>query len=192
MTISVMQAFLQDGHMPGNKYNNCNPSTPRTRLERLLREREIRKSIRSTHSNEETRDVNRQGELFGNDTTLIEGEYLGLPCEEEIREGVAARAFYDGCEKQDGRPSKQRLLVVANRLPVSAVRKGEDSWQLEISVGGLVSALLGKYILHFVLILDLYNPFSILLILSFNFIFSFFFMLFHMQTKWLKMFLKKN
>ena len=38
----------------------------------------------------------------------------------------------------------QRLLVVANRLPVSAVRKGEDSWSLEISAGGLVSALLGK------------------------------------------------
>ncbi|XP_057540314.1 alpha,alpha-trehalose-phosphate synthase [UDP-forming] 1-like [Amaranthus tricolor] len=37
----------------------------------------------------------------------------------------------------------QRLLVVANRLPVSAVRKGEDSWSLEISAGGLVSALLG-------------------------------------------------
>lgn len=33
--------------------------------------------------------------------------------------------------------------MVANRLPVSAVRKGEDSWQLEISAGGLVSALLG-------------------------------------------------
>ncbi|KAF3449823.1 hypothetical protein FNV43_RR05902 [Rhamnella rubrinervis] len=143
MTICVLQAFLQDGHMPGNNYNNCNPCTPRTRLERLLREREIRKSIRSTHSNEEARDGNRQGELFGNDTTLIEGENLGLPSEEETWEGVGARAFFDGCEKQDGRPSKQRLLVVANRLPVSAVRKGEDSWQLEISVGGLVSALLG-------------------------------------------------
>ncbi|CAO2833279.1 unnamed protein product [Amaranthus hypochondriacus] len=37
----------------------------------------------------------------------------------------------------------QRLLVVANRLPVSAVRQGEDSWSLDISAGGLVSALLG-------------------------------------------------
>ncbi|XP_062105953.1 alpha,alpha-trehalose-phosphate synthase [UDP-forming] 1-like isoform X2 [Humulus lupulus] len=34
------------------------------------------------------------------------------------------------------------VLVVANRLPVSAVRKGEDVWHLEISAGGLVSALL--------------------------------------------------
>lgn len=133
--------------MRGNNYNS-NPSTPRTRLERLLREREIRKSIRSSQSNEETREGNRPGELFGNDTALIEGENLGLSYEEEFWEGEAARAFSDGCEKQDGRPSKQRLLVVANRLPVSAVRKGEDSWQLEISVGGLVSALLGKCTLH--------------------------------------------
>ncbi|XP_020258507.1 LOW QUALITY PROTEIN: betaine aldehyde dehydrogenase 1, chloroplastic-like [Asparagus officinalis] len=38
---------------------------------------------------------------------------------------------------------KQRLLVVANRLP-SAVRRGEESWSLDISAGGLVSALLGE------------------------------------------------
>jgi trehalose 6-phosphate synthase/phosphatase len=39
---------------------------------------------------------------------------------------------------------KQRLLVVANRLPVSANRRGEDQWSLKISDGGLVSALLGN------------------------------------------------
>jgi trehalose 6-phosphate synthase/phosphatase len=36
----------------------------------------------------------------------------------------------------------QRLLVVANRLPVSAIRDG-DGWDLKLSAGGLVSALLG-------------------------------------------------
>ena len=36
----------------------------------------------------------------------------------------------------------QRLLVVANRLPVSAVREGQG-WDLKLSAGGLVSALLG-------------------------------------------------
>ena len=40
-------------------------------------------------------------------------------------------------------PFSQRLLVVANRLPVSAIRTGEDSWSMEMSAGGLVSALLG-------------------------------------------------
>ncbi|KAL0704361.1 hypothetical protein Bca4012_070786 [Brassica carinata] len=38
---------------------------------------------------------------------------------------------------------RQRLLVVANRLPVSAKRTGENSWSLEMSPGGLVSGLLG-------------------------------------------------
>ncbi|KNA06421.1 hypothetical protein SOVF_181250 isoform B [Spinacia oleracea] len=47
-----------------------------------------------------------------------------------------------GCEKEEN-PYKQRLLVVANRLPVSAVRMGDDNWKLNISAGGLVSSLLG-------------------------------------------------
>ncbi|CAB4276332.1 unnamed protein product [Prunus armeniaca] len=126
--------------MPGNNYN-CNPSTPRSRLERLLRERELRRSNRFLHPIE---DGNRQAELLGNDNFLTEGENFGLSSEEDFPEGVAAaKAFADGCEWKEGRTPKQRLLVVANRLPVSAVRKGEDSWQLEMSVGGLVSALLG-------------------------------------------------
>lgn len=37
----------------------------------------------------------------------------------------------------------QRLLVVANRLPVSAIRLEGDKWDLQLSAGGLVSALLG-------------------------------------------------
>lgn len=136
-----MQPSLQDKHMPGNNYN-CNPSTPRSRLERLLRERELRRSNRFLHPIE---DGNRQAELLGNDNFLTEGENFGLSSEEDFPEGVAAaKAFADGCEWKEGRTPKQRLLVVANRLPVSAVRKGEDSWQLEMSVGGLVSALLGK------------------------------------------------
>lgn len=32
---------------------------------------------------------------------------------------------------------------MANRLLVSAIMRGEESWSLEISAGGLVSALLG-------------------------------------------------
>jgi trehalose 6-phosphate synthase/phosphatase len=137
--------FLYTVHMPGNKYN-CSPVTPRTRLERLLRERELRKSNQSFQSSEEARDSNRDAEILVNDSRSHENVNLGLPSEGAFLNGVAAaRAFLaDGCQRQDGRPSKQRLLVVANRLPVSAIRKGEDSWQLEMSVGGLVSALLGK------------------------------------------------
>ncbi|BDA46931.1 probable alpha,alpha-trehalose-phosphate synthase [UDP-for [Coccomyxa sp. Obi] len=39
--------------------------------------------------------------------------------------------------------TSQRLIVVANRLPVSAVRERDGSWSLQVSAGGLVSALMG-------------------------------------------------
>ncbi|CAN6443575.1 unnamed protein product [Victoria cruziana] len=107
--------------MPGSKYNR-NPGVPATRVERLLRERGLRKVNRGTISGDENID------------------------DEERREAVAtevANAYGDRCGSEEGRFVKQRLLVVANRLPVSAIRKGKDSWSLEISAGGLVSALLG-------------------------------------------------
>ncbi|PWA35548.1 MORN motif-containing protein [Artemisia annua] len=63
-----------------------------------------------------------------------------------------ASAARDGWEKPDGGLFTQRLLVVANRLPVSAVRRGEESWSLEVSAGGLVSALLDERKLR-----DLFN-----------------------------------
>ncbi|KAL5839222.1 hypothetical protein ACOSQ3_011927 [Xanthoceras sorbifolium] len=125
--------LLRTKHMPGNKYN-CNPSTPRSRLERLLRERELRK-------NRSFQQLEGEPEFSGSDSYSNDSENWGLLDDEEFLE--RARTFSDNNERQEGRPSKQRLLVVANRLPVSAVRRGVDSWQLEISVGGLVSALLG-------------------------------------------------
>ena len=124
--------------MPENKYN-CNPGTPRTRLERLLRERELRKFNKSLNEGET--------ELSTHDSFSPDPEISTWFNDEESLEAISAARFsFDGCERKDFRASKQRLLVVANRLPVSAVRRGEDSWQLEISVGGLVSALLGKMI----------------------------------------------
>uniref|UniRef100_A0A2P2MBQ6 alpha,alpha-trehalose-phosphate synthase (UDP-forming) n=1 Tax=Rhizophora mucronata TaxID=61149 RepID=A0A2P2MBQ6_RHIMU len=129
-------ALLQNKHMPGNK-NNCGPLTPRTRLERLLRERELRRSNRLKVLNGEIGDPVRETEISANDPVTSDTENWVAINEEELLEVI------DQFERPDGRPSKQRLLVVANRLPVSALRRGEDSWQLEMSVGGLVSALLG-------------------------------------------------
>ncbi|KAH9797525.1 alpha/alpha-trehalose-phosphate synthase 1 [Citrus sinensis] len=126
-----MQPLLQTKRMPGNKYNSS-PLTPRTRLERLLRERELRKN-RSFLQNEGEPD------FFASESFLNASESWGPIDEEEF---AGTRSSTDNGERLEGR-CKQRLLVVANRLPVSAVRRGEDSWQLEISVGGLVSALLG-------------------------------------------------
>lgn len=116
-------------------------SIPTSRLERLLRERELRRSNKFSQFNDELRDSNGDVDILGNtnDLYLPDGE-------EDIFEGNSpAKQRIDGSEKQDARVPKQRLLVVANRLPVSAIRKSEDSWTLEVSVGGLVSALLGKY-----------------------------------------------
>ncbi|KVI00773.1 hypothetical protein Ccrd_020974 [Cynara cardunculus var. scolymus] len=93
-------------------YNNTS-AILRTRHERLLKERELRKSFKSQNE-----DVLGNG---GTDSIIGNGQIL-------TTETAVIR---------------QRLLVVANRLPVSATRKGEASWQLEMSVGGLVSALLG-------------------------------------------------
>jgi len=119
--------------MPANNYN-CVPLTPRSRLERLLRERELRKSFKNTQPSDEARDGNKEGEQCSGDSSISENEISGVSKEEEATE----------TNRQDERPCKQRLLVVANRLPVSAVRDGVESYHLEISVGGLVSALLGK------------------------------------------------
>ncbi|XP_010273426.1 PREDICTED: alpha,alpha-trehalose-phosphate synthase [UDP-forming] 1-like isoform X2 [Nelumbo nucifera] len=129
--------------MPGNKCNG-NSSVPTTRVERLLRERELRKFNRTFHPNEESSDSNKDAELYDHELNSREGNNCKSPYEQEYLDVAAlARSFSEGCERQERRPSKQRLLVVANRLPVSAVRRGEDSWSLEISAGGLVSALLG-------------------------------------------------
>lgn len=46
----------------------------------------------------------------------------------------------------DERPAKrQRLLIVANRLPLSAERNGQDPWSLKATVGGLANALFGEF-----------------------------------------------
>ncbi|XP_068310248.1 alpha,alpha-trehalose-phosphate synthase [UDP-forming] 1-like isoform X2 [Pyrus communis] len=120
--------------MPGNKYNGNSAHIPPTRVERLLRERELRKNSKALNLNE----------TFEPELQLREDENSNAAHVERLLEGAAAaRALNEGYENQDGRPSRQRLLVVANRLPVSAIRRGEDSWSLEMSAGGLVSALLG-------------------------------------------------
>lgn len=136
--------------MPGNKYESNSTHIP-GRVERLLRDREIRKNSKAFQSNEATDNTN------SNDIYLREDDISRV--EQYLEGAAAARANNEGYEKEDGKPVsvRQRLLVVANRLPVSAVRKGEDSWSLEISAGGLVSALLGKRCLNSNSVVYLFN-----------------------------------
>ncbi|CAF2065583.1 alpha,alpha-trehalose-phosphate synthase [UDP-forming] 1 [Brassica napus] len=126
--------------MPGNKYNLSSSHIPLSRTERLLRERELRDKRRSNRAlNPNDNPDNSENDL------RLEGDSSRQQYVEQYLEGAAAAMAHDDvCERQEVRPyNRQRLLVVANRLPVSAVRRGEDSWSLEISAGGLVSALLG-------------------------------------------------
>ncbi|KAK9055945.1 hypothetical protein SSX86_027032 [Deinandra increscens subsp. villosa] len=113
----------------------------RTRLERLLKERELRKSLKSYNE-----DVHSHGVMESNivDNQISTSKTENLRTEEELASGISINETTSkDREIRDKQPSKHRLLVVANRLPVSAVRKGEACWQLEVSAGGLVSALLG-------------------------------------------------
>lgn len=132
--------------MPGNNYNGNPSHIPTSRVERLIRERQeknLKKTSRALHQNELT-DNTVGPDLHGHELRVRDGDNFG-PCTAEQDSEVAAKVPNDGFERLDGKPfTRQRLLVVANRLPVSAVRRGEDSWSLEISAGGLVSALLGK------------------------------------------------
>lgn len=135
---------MQGTHNQEN-HGNPAPSIPTSRLERLLRERVLRRSSKSSQSLEEPRDSNGDLDTTGNSNDLLLSNGDRVNQDEGFSEGgVCDKSLNDGIEKQDVRVPKQRLLVVANRLPVSATRKGDDSWKLEISVGGLVSALLGK------------------------------------------------
>lgn len=149
-----------------NKYNAGNYNSSTSRVERLVRGRELRKSSKASASpliespdsvlinnnninnnhninnNNSNNNKHVVTESFEHDICLKEYNNPGASPVERLLEG-AAKALGDGYVREDGKPMRQRLLVVANRLPVSAVRKGEDSWSLEISAGGLVSALLG-------------------------------------------------
>lgn len=138
-----MQAELQTRDMSFENYNHSS-AILRTRLDRLLRERELRRSNRSLHVNEEGKDYRGDNGTVGDGQSLVGGEWLDV---EQLLDGIALPKVLTDSRQymQNGRPPKQRLLVVANRLPVSANRRGEDSWALEVSVGGLVSALLGKH-----------------------------------------------
>ncbi|MQL72932.1 hypothetical protein Taro_005254 [Colocasia esculenta] len=143
MKLASQQATrTQTEHVAANKYGGRNPTS---RVERLLRERELRKFNRAINLSDEAGEYVREGGILEHERSAGGGGEMVGTREGEILDAaaVAVRAANEAHEGQDGRSVKQRLLVVANRLPVSAVRRGEESWSLEISAGGLVSALLG-------------------------------------------------
>ncbi|GFQ06413.1 alpha alpha-trehalose-phosphate synthase [UDP-forming] 1 [Phtheirospermum japonicum] len=107
---------------------------PCTRVSRLLRERELRRATTDASDSSTVLEIPDSDDFSGSHGA----EQSSFGILEEGGGGVVPNE-----EREKPPPFRQRLLVVANRLPVSAVRKGEDAWSLEISAGGLVSALLG-------------------------------------------------
>lgn len=112
------------------------------RVERMVRERSRRYDIFAS----DAMDTDAEA-AFALDGVQSPGR--ASPANMEDAGGAAAArpplaGSRSGFRRLGLRGMKQRLLVVANRLPVSANRRGEDHWSLEISAGGLVSALLGN------------------------------------------------
>nr|GEX50240.1 alpha,alpha-trehalose-phosphate synthase [UDP-forming] 1-like [Tanacetum cinerariifolium] len=100
--------------MPRSNYNG-NSSVRTSRTDRLFREWELKKSFKASYSNEAN----------GNEAIDLEPRFSeGDDFVEQYLEGASAAR--DGWEKPDGELFTQRLLVVANRLPVSAIRRGEE------------------------------------------------------------------
>jgi len=142
---STLQAESHTGQMQGRTSYFCH-STPRGRLKwaGFLSEQEEKRFNQYYHPGQGRN--NRGGDQYGGDIFFNEGDNCVVSYEEEPKEGVSnARIHSDATEGQE-MPSHKRLLVVANRLPVSVIRKDDESWQLELNVGGLVSALLGEYL----------------------------------------------
>ncbi|XP_051152224.1 alpha,alpha-trehalose-phosphate synthase [UDP-forming] 1-like isoform X2 [Andrographis paniculata] len=108
---------------------------PVTRLEILVKKRAL-KINGSSSSTEESNGGDNEIKSPGHAIS----EILAV---ENGSEGAGPGAVGQESENGDSKPVGPRLLVVANRLQISAIRKGEDSWALETSAGGLVSALMG-------------------------------------------------
>ncbi|KAL8087902.1 hypothetical protein AgCh_037880 [Apium graveolens] len=129
--------------MSDNKYKSS-LSVPSNSKEKLLRDTQLSKGSKaSSNKASDTKSVSEISEL-----QLPSMERLGpgtFPAE-IYPEGYSSSHTCSNESKkpQEGMALKPRLLVVSNRLPYSAVRI-EDSWSLDISAGGPVTALLGKF-----------------------------------------------
>ena len=121
---SIEDLTFPSGSVSHRSHPNSTHIPTSSRLDRLLQQRQINRINRTLGPRAHT-EVGHGGQTI--DRSSISGGSVVV--DDSSRPSIA--------------PARQRLLVVANRLPVSATRHG-DEWSLELSAGGLVSALLGK------------------------------------------------
>jgi hypothetical protein len=157
-SILVRAASLSDEQeLP--KLGVSSPSFSSSRVERLVRERQLRRSGSCYAAGDEVGKLSDASSLGHGGLGMGSGAGDRRTAPENAGSHQAAGAAAGGGEGVRGgglenyessgnlnekgqHRAAQRLLVVANRLPVSAIREG-DSWDLRLSPGGLVSALLG-------------------------------------------------
>lgn len=144
----VRTASLSEDDVPKVKLT---PSDTSLRVERLARGAAERERLRRSGSCYTPGDeVDGKCDALGGNGGMVAGggdragERLATaePQSSESKAG-AHMDSYEGSAKEQSDRNTQRLLVVANRLPVSATRLEGDKWDLQLSAGGLVSALLG-------------------------------------------------
>lgn len=129
---------------------NLTPSVTSSRVERLVRERQLRRSGSCYTLGDE---VDGKSEALGGNGGMVGGgadrmgewwAAIDSPQSSHSKAGAQVDNHESSGNLNETRHRQtQRLLVVANRLPVSAIRLEGDKWDLQLSAGGLVSALLG-------------------------------------------------
>ncbi|KAL2622411.1 hypothetical protein R1flu_002616 [Riccia fluitans] len=137
---ALMFSVPGGGEYPGAGVSQRPEDEPKSkRVERLLRERQLRKSSYANLVDEATGELTGAQPNENGGAGVAPGNARDASVQNAATTG--ARGLHEPHDFPIERPT-QRLLVVANRLPVSATRRGDD-WHLELSAGGLVSALLG-------------------------------------------------
>ncbi|CAI9783785.1 unnamed protein product [Fraxinus pennsylvanica] len=98
MTLSLQEELLIP-HMPESNYN-YDPPIPTSRLERLLRERELRRFPRSFRFNEDLRDNNGKVDTFGNGYYPSGGD-KGVREDNLFEQIATSKSLNDGLERSD-------------------------------------------------------------------------------------------
>ena len=139
--------------MSDNKYT-ASSSVPSDRTEKLLRDTESSQGSKASSS--EASDTKSASEI----------SELKLPSMKRLGPGISlAEKYPEGASSskklKEGRALRPCLLVVANMLPFSAVGRSNNSWSLEISSGGPVTSLLGKFHTYAFLSIFIYPLFTL-------------------------------
>lgn len=77
-------------------------------------------------------------------------------CSRSDRSDSAEQPTTSGAaSRPSGASTRHKLTIISNRLPVSATMSSSGKWELTVSAGGLVSALLGVNQVRFLVVLSL-------------------------------------